>query len=306
MTGVYGTADEEQSVQTLLAALERGVNFIDTSDAYGAGENEKLLGRVLQSRWNDVVLGTKFGLTGKPGPGGSMIDNSREYIGNACDASLRRLGVETIDLYYAHRRDPQVPIEELVGTLADLVRAGKVRHLGLCEVSSDSLRRAHAIHPITAIQSEYSLWSRDPELHMLATCREIGVTFVAYAPLGRGFLSDAVTPAEQLPSDDIRRHFPRFQGEAFEKNRALLRPLAALAAERGVSRAVVALAWLLAKGVVAIPGTKHARYMIENTAAGDFELTAQDIADLDALYPWNTAAGARSPAFAMQGTETDA
>jgi len=305
MTGVYGAADERQCIETLLVALDRGVNFIDTSDAYGEGENEKLLRRILRGREN-VIIATKFGLTGKVGPSGPQINNTRQFVIQACEASLRRLGIEALDLYYPHRRDPQVPIEELVGTLADLVRAGKVRQLGLCEVSSQTLRRAQRIHAIAAVQSEYSLWSRDPEAKLLDTCRELGITFVAYAPLGRALLAGSLASVDQLAPTDIRRLFPRFQSENFATNLELANLLRAFATQRGMTSAQVALAWLMTKGVVAIPGTKRAHYMIENAAAGSLVLTTQEVAQLDALFPPNVAAGARSPQFALRGTEQEA
>ena len=305
MSGGYGTPDDTQSLRTLVTAIENGIDFLDTSDAYGGGHNEELLGRFLQGRRNRVVIGTKFGLVGKPGVCGTTIDNSPEYIRKACDASLRRLGIDTIDVYYAHRRDPAVPIEEMVGAMADLVQIGKVRHLGLSEVLPDTLRRACAVHPIAALQSEYSLWTRDAERQMLETCRALGVTFVAFCPLGRAFLAGAVTATDELEANDFRRRMPRFQGDALEKNVELVRALEAFAAKLEVTSGQVALAWLLAKHphVVPIPGTKRPRYVVENAAAANIKLAPHEISVLDALFPPSIAIGNRYPPGAMAGIE---
>ena len=287
MSEFYGPGDDQQSLQTLATALEQGIDFLDTADMYGLGHNEELLGRFLKGRRERVVLATKFGIVrDAAAPAARRIDNSPRYVRQACEASLRRLGIATIDLYYVHRRDPSVPIEDTVGAMAELVRAGKVRYLGLSEVAPDTLRRAHAVHPITAVQSEYSLWSREPERQMLATCRELGVTFVAYSPLGRAFLTGTVQNDESFAAGDFRRSNPRFQGVALQKNLRLVQSLAAFAENRGASSAQIALAWLLAKhsDVVPIPGTKRPRYLIENAAAAGIRLNAEEIATLDALF----------------------
>jgi aryl-alcohol dehydrogenase-like predicted oxidoreductase len=306
MSEFYGPGDDQQSLEALAAALDQGIDFLDTADMYGMGHNEELLGRFLKGRRERVVLATKFGIVRKADdPAARRIDNSPQYIGQACDASLRRLGIDTIDLYYAHRRDPSVPIEEAVGAMAQLVRAGKVRYLGLSEVAPQTLRRAHAVHPIAAIQTEYSLWSRDPERQMLATCRELGVTFVAYSPLGRAFLTGAVGGDGSFAPGDFRRSNPRFQGDALRKNLRLVAGLAELAGRRGASSAQVALAWLLSKhpDVVPIPGTKRPRHVLENAAAADIKLDAAEVAALDALFDPAAVAGERYAPAGMASLE---
>jgi aryl-alcohol dehydrogenase-like predicted oxidoreductase len=308
MSEFYGPGNDEQSLETLATALAQGVDFLDTADMYGLGHNEGLLGRFLKGRRERVVLATKFGIVRDPDdPAARRIDNSPQYIRQACDASLRRLGVETIDLYYAHRRDRSVPIEEAVGAMAQLVRAGKVRHLGLSEVTPETLRRAHAVHPIAAIQSEYSLWTRGPERHMLATCRELGVTFVAYSPLGRAFLTGAVQNGESFAPGDFRRTNPRFQGEALRRNLRLVEGLAAFALEHGATRGQIALAWLLGKHshVVPIPGTKQPRYVIENAAAAKIRLSAEEIAALDELFAPAAVTGERYTPAGMANVARD-
>jgi aryl-alcohol dehydrogenase-like predicted oxidoreductase len=307
MSEFYGPGNDQQSLETLATALDRGIDFLDTADMYGLGHNEELLGRFLRGRRERVVLATKFGIVRNPdAPKERRIDNSPQYIRQACDASLRRLGIDTIDLYYIHRRDPSVPIEDAVGAMADLVKAGKVRYLGLSEVAPETLRRAHAVHPITAIQSEYSLWTREPEQQMLATCRELRVTFVAYSPLGRAMLTGTVKNGEPFASGDFRRTNPRFQGEALQKNLRLVQGLAAFAKERGASTGQIALAWLLSKhpDVVPIPGTKRAHYVIENAAAMQIELSSEEIATLDRLFDPAAVAGARYAADRMANIET--
>jgi aryl-alcohol dehydrogenase-like predicted oxidoreductase len=306
MSGGYGAPDDEQSLRTLAVAADRGIDFLDTADAYGLGHNEELLGRFLKGRRHRFIIGTKFGLVGKPGGSMTAIDNSPTYIRQACEVSLRRLGIEVIDLYYAHRRDHAVPIEETVGAMADLVRAGKVRHLGLSEVLPDTLQRAHATHPIAAVQSEYSLWTRDPESQMLETCRALGVTFVAFCPLGRAFLAGAVDTPARLQADDFRRLLPRFQPEAFSKNVQLVRQLEVYAAQQQLTSAQLALAWLLAKytNVVPIPGTKHPQYVIENSRAAAVRLTPRQISDLDRLFRPEAVVGERYPPAAMMGIES--
>jgi len=301
----YGTPDDETSLRTLLAAADAGVSLFDTSDAYGIGHNETLLGQFLLARRNHVTVATKVGLVRKPGDHRVTIDNSPQHIKAACDASLRRLRIETIDLYYLQRRDSQVPIEDTVGTMADLVKAGKVRYLGLSEVSANTLRRAAKIHPITALQSEYSLWTRGPESGELAACRELGVTFVAYCPLGRAFLTGEITDTGRLASNDFRRRMPRFQPAALEKNRELLPALATFAAAHGATCAQISLAWLLRKNsfVVPIPGTQQPCHVVENIAAADILLSAEDIKTLDTLFPTSAVKGARLPEPAMTGIE---
>ncbi len=307
MSEFYGPGNDEQSLATLAAALDQGIDFLDTADMYGLGHNEELLGRFLAGRREQVVLATKFGIVRDPNdPKARRIDNSPQYIRQACDASLRRLGIGTIDLYYIHRRDRSVPIEDAVGAMADLVRAGKVRQLGLSEVSPQTLRRAHAVHPIAAVQSEYSLWSREPEREMLATCRELGVTFVAYSPLGRAFLTGAVQGGESLAPGDFRRTNPRFQGDALQQNLRLVQDLAGFARRRGASSAQIALAWLLGKhpDVVPIPGTKRPRYLIENAAAAGIGLSPEEIAALDALFDPAAVAGERYTPAGMASIES--
>ncbi|HWM66084.1 MAG TPA: aldo/keto reductase [Steroidobacteraceae bacterium] len=305
MSEGYGTPKDSESLLTLSAALAAGVNFLDTSDAYGIGHNEQLLGGFLQGRSKEAVLATKVGLVRNPGAPPS-IDNSPQYIRTACDASLQRFRVETIDLYYLQRRDANVPLAEVIGAMADLVRAGKVRYLGLSEVSPETLRRACDIHPIAAVQSEYSLWSRDPESGMLATCRELGALFVAYCPLGRAFLTGEIKSLDELDPNDFRRHMPRFQPGVLEKNSVLLPALAAIAAERRATPAQIALAWLLTKHphVVPIPGSKQLQHVINNAAAAHLVLSPSDIHELDRLFTPTAVVGARLPLPAMAGIES--
>jgi aryl-alcohol dehydrogenase-like predicted oxidoreductase len=301
----YQLPDDERSFQTLATALEHGVNFFDTADTYGLGHNEELLSRFLRGRTRTAHVATKIGLVRLPNRP-PAIDNSPDYLRRACEASLRRLGVDTLDLCYLQRRDAAVPIEATVGALADLVKAGKIRYLGLCEVNADTLRRAHAVHPITALQSEYSLWTREPEATLLGLCRELNVTFVAYCPLGRGFLTGAVEDTASLDAGDFRRRLPRFQLEALRRNRELLSGLQMLAAARGATTGQIALAWLFAKHpfVVAIPGTQHPGHMAENAGAADLKLSDDDVRGLDALFPPNIATGERYPPPAMLGIES--
>lgn len=296
MSEFYGPGNDQQSLETLATALDQGIDFLDTADMYGLGHNEELLGRFLKGRRERVVLATKFGIVrNRDNPAARRIDNSPQYIRQACDASLRRLGIDTIDLYYIHRRDRSVAVEDAVGAMAELVKAGKVRYLGLSEVTPQTLRRAHAVYPITAIQSEYSLWSREPEREMLATCRELGVTFVAYSPLGRAILTGAVKSEESFAPGDFRRTNPRFQGEALRKNLRLVEGLAEVAKKRGASSGQIALAWLLSKNpdVVPIPGTKRPRYVSENAAAAAIRLSSEEISALDGLFDPAAVAGDR-------------
>jgi aryl-alcohol dehydrogenase-like predicted oxidoreductase len=302
MSEFYAGRDDQESMATLERALELGVTFFDTADMYGPYTNEELVGRFLQGKRDRVAIATKFGIvrdTSKPQVRG--ISGRPDYVRSSCEGSLRRLGVETIDLYYLHRVDPDTPIEETVGAMAKLVEEGKVRFLGLSEAGSDTLRRASAVHPITALQTEYSLWSRDPEDEILATCRELGIGFVAYSPLGRGFLTGQLKTFEDLAPDDYRRHSPRFQGENFQKNLDLVRRIEEIAASKGCTPAQLALAWVLAQGedVVPIPGTKRRKYLEDNVGAVDVKLTPEDLKRIDEVAPKGAAAGTRYPEAAM-------
>ena len=302
----YGAPDDDAtSLRTLFAAVDAGVSLFDTADVYGSGHNETLLSQLLRTRRNQVTVATKVGLVRKPGGAGVTIDNSPQHIHTACEASLRRLRIETIDLYYLQRRDPGVPLEDTVGAMADLVKAGKVRSIGLSEVSANTLRQAAKVHPIAALQSEYSLWTRDPESGVLDACHELGVTFVAYCPLGRAFLTGTITDTETLAASDFRRRMPRFQPGALERNRELLPALSTFAAARGATCAQIALAWLLRKNsfVVPIPGTKRPAHVVQNAGAADIPLSATDIETLDSLFPASAVVGARLPQPAMAGIE---
>ncbi len=304
MSEFYGAGDEAESIATIHRALEVGIDFLDTSDVYGPYKNEELLARALKGRRDRVVLATKFGIVRDPkNPMARGINGKPEYVRACCDASLRRLGTDHIDLYYQHRVDPATPIEETVGAMAELVKQGKVRFLGLSEAGVETLRRASAVHPISALQTEYSLWSRDPEDGILAACRALGIGFVAYSPLGRGFLTGQLKRFEDLAADDYRRFSPRFQGENFEKNLELVKRVEAIAREKKCTPGQLALAWVLAQGddVVPIPGTKRRAYLEENAAASEIALSAADLKRLDELAPRGVAAGERYPA-AMMGS----
>lgn len=300
MSEFYGPTDDAQSLDTLAAALDLGIDFLDTSDAYGIGRNEELVGRFMKGKRDRIVLATKFGILRDAKTGSRRIENAPSYVRAACDASLKRLGIDTIDLYYCHRRNPDQPIEETVGAMAELVKAGKVRWLGLSEVSPETLRRAHKVHPIAALQSEYSLWTRGPESELFAACRELGVTFVAYSPLGRAFLTGKIESPDSLAADDFRRSNPRFAGDAFAHNKKLADGLAAFAKKHGATPAQIALAWILNKqpDVVPIPGTRRKTYLAENAAAADIALTSADVKALDALFPPEAAAGDRYASMA--------
>jgi len=307
MSQAYGNADPQESERTLHRALDLGVNFLDTANAYGLGHNESLIGRVLKERRREMVLATKFGIAiDKDGNRG--IDGHPDQVATRCEESLSRLQTDVIDLYYLHRLDPAVPIEDTVGAMAKLVAAGKVRHLGLSEVSAATLRRAHAVHPITAVQSEYSLWTRDPEPHVLPACRELGVGFVPFSPLGRAILTGAITGEDSLSDKrDFRSTMPRFQGDNLARNLSLVERFAELADARGCTRGQLALAWLLAQGdhIVPIPGTKRVQYLEENAAAADIELSADELRRIDALFAAENIAGERYAPTGMQSLDRD-
>jgi len=294
MSAWYGPTDADESTATIHRALELGIDFLDTADVYGEGDNEELVGRAIAGRRDEVVLATKFG-NRRFEDGTRTIDGSPEYVRSAIDASLRRLNVDYVDLYYQHRVDANTPIEETVGAMAELVSAGKVRHLGLSEAGPETIRRAHAVHPITALQSEWSLWTRDPEGGVLDTVRELGIGFVAYSPLGRGFLAGRFSSPDELTEDDFRRNHPRMQGDNFEENRALAEHMRELAEEKGCTPAQLALAWVLSRGsdVVPIPGTKRRTYLEQNAAAADVTFSEDELQRIDEAFPPGAAAGQR-------------
>lgn len=302
MSEFYGEQDDAESLRTLDAAFENGIRFYDTADMYANGKNEEFISPFIRKHRNEVVIATKFGNV--RGEDGSYlgINGKPEYVREACEKSLKRLGVDVIDLYYQHRVDPDVPIEETIGAMADLVREGKVRYLGMSEASSETIRRAHTVFPISALQTEYSLWSRDVEDEILPLCRELGIGFVPYSPLGRGFLTGQIRSFDDLAEDDFRRFSPRFQGENFQKNLDLVDRIREIAAEKGCMPSQLALAWLLAQGedIVPIPGTKKAKYLIENVGAADVRLTAEELKQIDAVAPKGAAAGDRYEANGMR------
>jgi aryl-alcohol dehydrogenase-like predicted oxidoreductase len=305
MSEFYGPLDETESLATLDRALELGCSFWDTADMYGPHTNERLVGRALKGRRSQIFLATKFGIVRGDDPAVRGFNGRPEYVRAACEGSLQRLGVDVIDLYYLHRIDPKTPIEETVGAMARLVQEGKVRYLGLSEAGPQNLRRAHAVHPITALQSEYSLWTRDPEAAVLAACRELGVGFVAYSPLGRGFLTGRFKNAQDFAPGDYRQYTPRFQGANLERNIELAKQVERLAARKGCQASQLALAWVLAQGqdIVPIPGTKRRKYLEENLSASSVRLSADDLASIDAVLPRGAAAGERYPADMMKAVQ---
>lgn len=303
MSEFYGPGDEDESIRTIHRAIDLGINFLDTADVYGPFKNEELVGRAIRGRRDNLIIATKFGIVRDPqNPQLRGVNGRPEYVRQSCEASLRRLGIDYIDLYYQHRVDPSTPIEETVGAMAGLVRQGKIRHIGLSEAGVGTLRRAARINPITALQSEFSLWTRDPEERILPTCRELGIGFVAYSPLGRGFLTGQIKRFEDFAEDDFRRRSPRFQGENFQKNLDLVKKVEEMARQRNCQPSQLALAWVLAQGedIVPIPGTKRTKYLEENLRALDVKLTCDDLLEIEKVFPEGAAAGERYTEQMMQ------
>ncbi len=303
MSEFYGETDDAESIKTIQKAFDLGITFFDTADIYGPFKNEILVGKAIQPFREKITLATKFGIVRDPSnPQSRGVNGRPEYVKSACEASLKRLNVEIIDLYYLHRRDPETPIEETVGAMAQLKKEGKIRAIGLSEVSVDTLRRANAVHPITALQSEYSLWSRDPEDEILPTCEELNIAFVAYSPLGRGFLTGQIKKIEDFAPDDFRRNSPRFQGENFNKNLQLVEKIESIATEKGCTPSQLALAWVMSREdfIFPIPGTKRVKYLEENVKAVDVSLSPEDIKEIEAIFPKDAAAGTRYPQAGMQ------
>lgn len=303
MSEFYGKRNDDDSIHVIHRAYDLGIRFFDTADIYGPYTNEELVGKAIKGFRNDITLATKFGIVRNPDdPSKRGINGKPEYLRASCEGSLKRLGVDTIDLYYLHRKDPDTPIEDTVGAMARLVEEGKIRAIGLSEVNEETLRKAHSVHPVTALQSEYSLWTRDPEDGALQTCRELGIAFVAYSPLGRGFLTGQIRSFDDFEPDDYRRHSPRFQGENFDKNLQLVKKIEELAQQKGCTAAQLALAWVLAQGddLFPIPGTKHVKYLEENIGALDVQLTQSELAEIDAIVPKGVASGSRYPEAMMK------